>query len=187
MPESRTVLPAAPKLLNLTRVRATENAITLFARTSSRVALFVRCAGGDPPGSILVRRGCWLTCYPGRESPLYCSPAHVRRFFCDEEACNRTIFAETIARCRRALRSHNRAARWLVHERLLRSRRGSGLSPSERSWCPRLWRYPAQPHTFVTASGPPNAQSIERGGLRLSSWDSLWDGTTSGFRTSRAS
>ena len=68
MPESRTVLPA-PKLLNLTRVRATENAITLFARTSSRELLFVRCAGGDPPGSILVTRGCLLTC-PGRESPL---------------------------------------------------------------------------------------------------------------------
>jgi len=35
--ESRTVLPA-PKLLNLIGIRATENAITLVAQTSSRVA-----------------------------------------------------------------------------------------------------------------------------------------------------
>jgi transposase len=37
MSDARTVLPT-PKLLDLIGVRATENAITLAARTSSRVA-----------------------------------------------------------------------------------------------------------------------------------------------------
>jgi hypothetical protein len=37
MSDTRTVLPA-PKLLDLIGVRATQNAITLAARTSSRVA-----------------------------------------------------------------------------------------------------------------------------------------------------
>ncbi len=43
MPDSRTVLPA-PKLLDLIGIRATENAITLAARTSSRVARCPACA-----------------------------------------------------------------------------------------------------------------------------------------------
>jgi hypothetical protein len=43
MSDSRTILPA-PKLLNLVGVRATENSITLAARTSSRVAFCPICA-----------------------------------------------------------------------------------------------------------------------------------------------
>ncbi|MCA1731769.1 MAG: hypothetical protein LC751_20930, partial [Actinobacteria bacterium] len=49
MPNSRTVLPA-PKLLKLIDVRATENAITLAARTSSRVARCPACGKRGPPG-----------------------------------------------------------------------------------------------------------------------------------------
>jgi hypothetical protein len=67
MYDSRTVLPA-PKLLNLTRVRLTQSAITLVAETSSRVELSVRRAGSDPAGSILVTQGRWPIC-PGRGSP----------------------------------------------------------------------------------------------------------------------
>ena len=43
MSDARTVLPA-PKLLDLIRVRATENAITLAARTSSRLARCPVCS-----------------------------------------------------------------------------------------------------------------------------------------------
>jgi hypothetical protein len=43
MPDSRTVLPA-PKLLDLIGIRATENAVTLDARTSSRVARCPECS-----------------------------------------------------------------------------------------------------------------------------------------------
>ena len=42
MPDARTVLPA-PKLLDLIGIRATENAITLAARTSSQVAPCPAC------------------------------------------------------------------------------------------------------------------------------------------------
>ena len=42
MPDGRTVLPA-PKLLDLIGIRTTENAITLAARTSSRVARCPAC------------------------------------------------------------------------------------------------------------------------------------------------
>ena len=42
MPDFRTVLPA-PKLLDLIGIGATENAITLEARTSSRVARCPEC------------------------------------------------------------------------------------------------------------------------------------------------
>jgi hypothetical protein len=102
MPESRTVLPAAPKLLNLTRVSATENAITLLARTSSRVALFVRCARGDPPGSILLTRGCWLTCRPGRESPLLLFTCTREEVLLRRGSLQPNYLRRTIARCRRA-------------------------------------------------------------------------------------
>jgi transposase len=43
MPDSRTVLPA-PKLLNLTSVRAEESAITLCAQTSTNAAQCPTCA-----------------------------------------------------------------------------------------------------------------------------------------------
>ncbi len=42
MSESRTVLPV-PNLLDLIRIRATENAIILDARTASRVARCLEC------------------------------------------------------------------------------------------------------------------------------------------------
>ena len=94
MPDSRTVLPA-PKLLNLTGVRATENAITtLVARTSSWVALCPVCGkGATRVHSRYTRRT--LADLPWQGIPVTLR-LHVRRFFCDEEACNRTIFAERL-------------------------------------------------------------------------------------------
>jgi hypothetical protein len=50
MPDSRTVLPA-PKLLNLTSVRAQESAITLCAQTSTSAELNVQRAQSDPQES----------------------------------------------------------------------------------------------------------------------------------------
>jgi transposase len=54
------------------------------------------CGRGSTRVHSRYTRGRWLTCCPGRESPLLCSPARERRFFCDEEACNRTIFAQRL-------------------------------------------------------------------------------------------
>jgi transposase len=92
MPDSRTVLPA-PKLLNLTGVRATEYAITLVARTSSWVALCPVCS--KEATRVHSRYTRTLADLPWQEIPVTLR-LHVRRFFCDEEACNRTIFAERL-------------------------------------------------------------------------------------------
>jgi hypothetical protein len=72
MSDAHTVL-RAPKLLDLTGVCATENAITLAARTSSRVARCPVCAR-DRPGSTPITRGRWRIC-PGKEclSPFACA------------------------------------------------------------------------------------------------------------------
>ncbi len=92
MPDSRTVLPA-PKLLNLTSVRATENAITLVARTSSRVALCPVC--GKESIRVHSRYTRMLADLPWQGIPVTVH-LHVRRFFCDEANCERAIFAERL-------------------------------------------------------------------------------------------
>ena len=75
MSDARTVLPA-PKLLDLIGVRVTENAITLAARTSSRVA---RCPVHGARSARVrshypITRGRGRIC-PGREclSPFACA------------------------------------------------------------------------------------------------------------------
>lgn len=92
MPDSRTVLPA-PKLLNLTSVRVTENAITLVARTSSRVALCPVCGKGST--RVHSRYTRMLADLPWQGIPVTVH-LHVRRFFCDEANCERAIFAERL-------------------------------------------------------------------------------------------
>ena len=72
MPDSRTVLPA-PKLLNLIGVRADENAITLVARTSSRVARCPACANDIGQGPLPVREDAGRPALAG--SPRNRSPA----------------------------------------------------------------------------------------------------------------
>ena len=69
----RTPAPSCPppELLNLVGVRADENAITLAARTSSRVARCPVCGKRDPAGSTPATRGHWRTC-PGRVPRLRC-------------------------------------------------------------------------------------------------------------------
>ncbi len=92
MSESRTVLPA-PKLLNLIGIRATENAITLVAKTSSRVAHCPVCRKRS--ARVHSRYARTLTDLPWQGVPVTVH-LRVRRFFCDERACNRAIFAERL-------------------------------------------------------------------------------------------
>ena len=92
MSDSRTVLPA-PKVLNLISVCAAKNAITLVARPSSRVALCPVC--GQRSTRVHSRYTRTLSDLPWQGIPVTVR-LHVRRYFCDEEACNRIIFAERL-------------------------------------------------------------------------------------------
>jgi transposase len=92
MPDTRTVLPA-PKLLNLIGVRADENAITLVARTSSRVARCPAC--GTKSARVHSRYARTLADLPWQGIPVTVR-LRVRRFFCDHKACTRAIFAERL-------------------------------------------------------------------------------------------
>lgn len=92
MSDSRTVLPA-PKLLKLIDVRATENAITLAARTSSRVARCPAC--GTRSARVHSHYTRMLADLPWQGIPVNVR-LRVRRFFCDQKACNRAIFAEPL-------------------------------------------------------------------------------------------
>ncbi len=92
MSESRTVLPA-PKLLKLIGVRADENAITLVARTSSRVARCPVCAKRS--SKVHSRYTRTLADLPWQGIPVTVSLS-IRRFFCDEASCQRAIFTERL-------------------------------------------------------------------------------------------
>ena len=92
MSKARTLLPA-PKLLNLVGVRADEDAITLVARTSSRVALCPVC--GKRSTRVHSRYTRTLTDLPWQGVPVTVC-LRVRRFFCDERSCARAIFAERL-------------------------------------------------------------------------------------------
>jgi transposase len=92
MPDSRTVLPA-PKLLNLTSVRAEESAITLCAQTSTSAAQCPTC--GKRSARVHSRCMRTLADLPWQGVPLSVHLC-VRRFFCDEAACQRAIFAERL-------------------------------------------------------------------------------------------
>src|SRR5215204_5447198 len=92
MSDTRTVLPA-PKLLDLIGVRATQNAITLAARTSSRVARCPVCCARS--ARVHARYTRTLADLPWQGIPVTVR-LRVRRFFCDHKACNRAIFAERL-------------------------------------------------------------------------------------------
>jgi transposase len=92
MPDSLTVLPA-PKLLNLISVRAGANAITLTARTSSRVARCPMCAKQSL--RVHSRYTRTLADLPWQGIPVTIR-LRVRRFFCEEANCHRAIFAEPL-------------------------------------------------------------------------------------------
>ncbi len=92
MSESRTVLPA-PKLLNLTSVRAEESAITLCAQTSTSAARCPAC--GKRSARVHSRYMRTLADLPWQGVPVSVH-LRVRRFFCEEVACQRAIFAERL-------------------------------------------------------------------------------------------
>src|SRR5829696_493952 len=92
MSDARTVLPA-PKLLDLIGVRDTENAITLAARTSSRVARCPVC--GARSARVHSHYTRTLADLPWQGVPVTVR-LRVRRFFCDQKTCNRVIFAERL-------------------------------------------------------------------------------------------
>ncbi len=93
MPDSRTVLPA-PELLNLIGVRSDEDAITLIARASPRAARCPMC--GKRSARVHSRYTRTLADLPWQGIPVTVR-LHVRRFFCDEGACDRAIFAERLS------------------------------------------------------------------------------------------
>jgi transposase len=92
MSDSRTVLPA-PKLLNLTGIRADANVITLSAKTSVCTARCPVC--GKRSSRIHSRYTRTLADLPWQGVPVTVH-LRVRRFFCDEGACDRAIFAERL-------------------------------------------------------------------------------------------
>ncbi len=85
MSDSRTVLPA-PKLLNLIGVRADENSITLSAKASASTSCRPVC--GKPSKRVHSRYVSTQTDLPWQGVPVTVR-LHVRRFFCDQRACNR--------------------------------------------------------------------------------------------------
>jgi transposase len=91
--DSRTVLPT-PKLLNLIGVCADENAVTLIARASPRVARCPVC--GKRSARVHSRYTRTLADLPWQGIPVTVR-LHVRRFFCDEGTCDRAIFAERLS------------------------------------------------------------------------------------------
>jgi transposase len=92
MPDARTVLPA-PRLLDLIGICTTENAITLAARTSSRVARCPAC--GTRSARVHSHYTRMLADLPWQGIPVTVR-LRVRRFFCDQKACNQAIFAEPL-------------------------------------------------------------------------------------------
>ena len=112
MSDSRTLLPA-PKLLNLIGVRADENAVTLIARASPRAA---RCPGcGKRSARVRSRYTRTLADLPWQGVPVTVR-LHVRRFFCDEETCDRAIFAERLSGVvARYARRTERLDGWFTH------------------------------------------------------------------------
>ena len=94
MPDSRTVLPA-PKLLDLIGGRADANVITLSAKTSASTAR--RCpVCGKRSGRVHSRYTRTLADLPWQGVPVTVG-LRVRRFFCDEANCDRTVFAERLS------------------------------------------------------------------------------------------
>jgi transposase len=95
MPDSRTVLPA-PKLLDLIGIRADVRAdanIILVAKTSASTARCPVC--GKQSARVHSRYTRTLADLPWQGVPVTVR-LHVRRFFCDEAACERAIFAERV-------------------------------------------------------------------------------------------
>jgi transposase len=92
MPDSRTVLPA-PNLLDFIGIRADANVIILFAKTSASTARCPVC--GKRSGRVHSRYTRTLSDLPWQGVPVTVR-LHVRRFFCDQRACNRAIFAERL-------------------------------------------------------------------------------------------
>src|SRR3954469_17336077 len=92
MSDSRTVLPA-PKLLNLISVRTDANVITLSAKTSASAAPCPVC--GKRSGRVHSQYTRTLADLPWQGIPVTVR-LRVRRFFCDQRACDRVIFAERL-------------------------------------------------------------------------------------------
>ncbi|HKH84178.1 MAG TPA: ISL3 family transposase [Gemmatimonadales bacterium] len=111
MPDSRTVLPA-PKLLDLIGIRAEANIIH-FAKTSTSAARCPVC--GKQSGRVHSRSRRTLADLPWQGVPVTVH-LHVRRFFCDEAACERAIFAERVPGvAARYARTTERLDDWLTH------------------------------------------------------------------------
>jgi transposase len=112
MPDSRTVLPA-PNLLDLIGIRADANVIILFAKTSASTARCPAC--GKRSGRVHSRYTRTLADLPWQGVPVTVR-LHVRRFFCDEGNCDRTIFAERLSGvAARYGRRTERLDGWLLH------------------------------------------------------------------------
>jgi transposase len=92
MSDSRTILPA-PKMLNLIGVRADANVITISAKIAASTARCPVC--GKLSGRVHSRYTRTLADLPWQGVPVTVR-MRVRRFFCDQRACDREIFAERL-------------------------------------------------------------------------------------------
>jgi transposase len=89
---SHTILPD-PEKLDLTSLQAEAGRITLAACTTAPEARCPLC--GQPSQRIHSRYLRTLSDLPWQGIPVTLR-LHVRRFFCDESSCKRTIFAERL-------------------------------------------------------------------------------------------
>ena len=112
MPDSRTILPD-PKTLNLVCVRADANAITITARTVSREARCPVCTRRS--ARVHSRYTRTLSDLPWQGIPVTVC-LHAKRFFCDEDSCEREIFAERLPGVvSHYARRTERLAEWFTH------------------------------------------------------------------------
>ena len=112
MSDSRTILPA-PKLLTLISVRANANVITLSAKTSASTAPCPAC--GERSGRVHSQYTRTLADLPWQGVPVTVR-LRVRRFFCDQKACNQAIFAEPLPGvAARYARRTERLDGWFTH------------------------------------------------------------------------
>jgi transposase len=112
MPDSRTILPD-PKTLNLLCVRADANAITVTARIVSREARCPVCTRRSVRAHSRYTR--MLSDLPWQGIPVTLS-LHAKRFFCDEDSCEREIFAERLPGVvSHYARRTERLAEWFTH------------------------------------------------------------------------
>ena len=149
MSDSRTVLPG-PKLLDLIDIRADANLITLCRENLGPYSSLPRMREAIRQDPLPVHEDASRPTLAG--NPRHLSPARPKVLLRRGDLPQGDLRG-TFARRRRALWPTNREASRMVHARLLRPWRGSGLASFERPRSRRLRGHLAEPHLFDAARG----------------------------------